>query len=134
MVGSGHWRLLFRVSDRGALDRCLARVLPVFGSGAEVGECKPYWKIPELGECRLVSPTAGSVAEQVLGCLLVAQGLGSGWYVFGPLSAESVEGFSGVFALGQGRGSSKVVGLEWASFDLGAGAAPNQALQQTGGA
>jgi hypothetical protein len=114
---------MFRVPDRSALDKCLARVLPLFGAGVRVGECRPYWKIPELWECRLVSPaSANSVAEQVLGCLLVAQGLASGWYVFGSLLAESADGFSGVFAVGQGSGSSKVVGLEWASFDLGADA------------
>jgi hypothetical protein len=121
---------MFRVSDRDALDRCLAGVLPLFGPGVEVGECRPYWKVSELWECRLVSPaSARSVAEQVLGCLLVAQGLASGWYVFGSLSADSADGFSGVFAVGQGTGSSKVVGVEWASFDLGAdvGGEPSRA-------
>ena len=30
-----HWRLMFRVNDRRALDRCLARTLPLFGHGVE---------------------------------------------------------------------------------------------------
>jgi hypothetical protein len=102
----------------------------LFGPGVEVGECKPYWKIPELWECSLVSPAAGSVAEQVLGCLLVAQSLATGWYVLGSLSAESANGFSGVFALRQGSGYTKVVGLEWASFDLEVGAWQSQSQSQ----
>jgi hypothetical protein len=116
-----NWRLMFRVNDRRALDRCLARTLPLFGSAVEVGECKPYWKIPELWECNLVSPVStGSTAEQVLACLLVAMSLGSGWYILGSLSAETAEGFSGVFnANGQGSATGAAVGLEWASFDFG---------------
>jgi hypothetical protein len=115
------WRLMFRVNDRRALDRCLARTLPLFGGGVEVGECKPYWKIPELWECNLVSPVpVGTIAEQVLACLLIAMNIATGWYIFGSLSGASAEGFSGVFnAKGQGRISGPAIGLEWASFDLG---------------
>jgi hypothetical protein len=121
MSVSIRWRLMFRVNDRRALDRCLAHTLPLFGGGVEVGECKPYWKIPELWECNLVSPVpAGSVAVQVLTCLLTAMSLATGWYILGSLSAESAEGFSGVFnAKGQGSVSGPAVGLEWASFDFG---------------
>lgn len=131
MSVSIYWRLMFRVNDRRSLDRCLARTLPLFGSGIEVGECKPYWKMPELWECNLVSPvTTGSAAEQVLACLLTAMNLATGWYILGSLSAESAEGFSGVFnAKGQGSASGPAVGLEWASFDLGTtgSAEPNTA-------
>src|SRR5262249_61669933 len=107
------WRLMFRVNDRRALDRCLARTLPLFGPGVEVGECKPYWKIPELWECNLVSLVpAGSTAEQVLACLLTAKSLASGWYILGSLSAESADGFRGVFdARSQGGTSGSAVGL-----------------------
>src|SRR5262249_24982401 len=118
---STHWHLMFRVSNRRALDKCLARVLPLFGAGVEVGECKPYWKIPELWECSLVSfIPAGTTAEQVLDCLLTAKSLASGWYILGSLSAERADRFSGVFD-GRGRGgaSGTAVGLEWASFHLG---------------
>jgi hypothetical protein len=116
-----HWRLMFRVSNRRALDKCLTRALPLFGPGVEVGECKPYWKIPELWECNLVSLVpAGPTAEQVLACLLTAKSLASGWYILGSLSAESADGFSGVFdAWSQGGTSGPTVGLEWASFHLG---------------
>src|SRR5580658_8713614 len=107
MSVSIHWRLMFRVKDQRALDRCLARTLPLFGGGVEVLERKPYWKIPELWECNLLSPVrAGTTAEQVLACLLTAMSLASGWYILGSLSAESAEGFSGVFnSKGQGSAS-----------------------------
>ena len=113
------WRLMFRVSNRRAFDKCLARTLPLFGSGVELGECKPYWKIPELWECNLVSPVSpGSTAEQVLACLLLCQSLASGWYIRGPLSAESADCFSGVFKKRQGGASSPLGWLEWASFSF----------------
>jgi hypothetical protein len=136
MSVSIHWRLMFRVNDRRALDRCLARTLPLFGGGVEVGECKPYWKIPELWECNLMSPVpTGSTAEQVLACLLTATSLATGWYILGSLSAESAEGFSGVFnAKGQGIVSGAAVGLEWASFDIEtAGSAEPVAAPDRGG-
>jgi hypothetical protein len=127
MSVSIHWRLMFHVSDRHALDKCLARVLPLFGDGVEVGECKPYWKIPEQWECNLVSLVrAESAAEQVLACLLTAKSLATGWYVLGSLSADSADGFSGLFdAKGQGGASGLAVGLAWASFHVGNSRAPN---------
>jgi hypothetical protein len=120
MSMSIYWRLMFRVSNHRALDKCLARVLPLFGAGAAVGECKPYWKIPELWECNLVSLIPSeATAEQVLACLLTAKSLATGWYILGSLSAECADGFSGVFdAKGQGGASATAVGLEWASFNL----------------
>jgi hypothetical protein len=120
MSVSIHWRLMLRVNDRRALDKCLARILPLVGDGVEVGDCKSYWKDPDLWECNLVSPVAvGSTAEQVLACLLIAMRLGTGWYILGSLSDESADGFSGVFnAKGQGSASGAAIGLEWASFDF----------------
>jgi hypothetical protein len=119
MAATVQWRLMFRVANRQALDKCLSRTLPLLGHKAEVGEGRPYWKIPELWECDVVVPTCGgTTAEQVLECLLVAQRLASGWHILGRLSAESADGFSGVFAAGQGGSASKVAGLEWASFDV----------------
>ena len=113
------WRLMYRVANRAALDKCLARTLPLLNNGHVLGECKPYWKIPELWECALKTPApAESVPEQVLACLLIAYRLATGWYILGPLSAESANGFEGVFALGQGSARSNVLGLEWASFVL----------------
>lgn len=120
MVTSIQWRLMFRVSDRRALDECLARTLPLIGAGITLGECMQYWKIPELWECKLVSPLlAGTTAEQILACLLIAKRLATGWYISGSLSTESAEGFSGVFDIkGSGRVAGPAFGLEWASFQL----------------
>ncbi len=119
MASTIRWRLMFRVADRAAFDKCLARVLPLLGSETVPSEARPYWKLPDLWECSLVMPVpVGSVAEQVLGCLLAAQQFASGWYIFGTLSPEGADGFSGVFAVGQGGASSHLAGLEWASFDL----------------
>ena len=110
---------MYRVANRRALDKCLARTLPLFNQGYVLGECKPYWKIPELWECDLDMPmSAKSVAEQLLACLLIAYSLASGWYILGSLSAENANGFEGVFSLGQSGARSNVVGLEWASFSL----------------
>jgi hypothetical protein len=118
MAFSAHWRLMFRVANRVAFDKCLARTLPLLGPGCVADGGRPYWKIPELWECAVTAPVAGkSAAEQVLDCLLAAQRLASGWYILGTLSADRADGFSGVFAVGQ-NGASGVLGLEWASFRL----------------
>ena len=118
---SVRWRLMFRVKDRSGLDKCLARTLPLFGDSVELGECKPYWKITELWECNLLSSVPdGNAAEQVFGCLLTATNLASGWHILGSLSADAADGISGVFDARNGSASGPAVGLEWASFDLGA--------------
>jgi hypothetical protein len=123
MASTVQWRLMFRVANRPAFDKCLARTLPLLGPGAEVGEGRPYWKIPELWECDVASRAPGEMAaEQVLGCLLAAQRLASGWHILGSLSGDSADGFSGVFAAGQSGSASKVLGLEWASFQVVAAA------------
>jgi hypothetical protein len=113
------WRLMFRVANRSAFDQCLTRVLPLLGSEYEAGEGQPYWKDPALWECTVVCSTAvGSAAEQVLACLLTAQRLATGWYITGALSADCIDGLSGVFAAAESTGESRVSGLEWASFDV----------------
>jgi hypothetical protein len=119
MASSVQWRLMFSVANRAAFDKCLTRTLPLLGTGCEAGEGRPYGKMPELWECDVTVPVAsGSAAEQVLGCLLAAQRLASGWYILGTLSAVCADGFSGVFTTGHARAASKVPGLEWASFIL----------------
>ncbi len=134
MTPTVHWRLMFRVANQAAFDKCLARTLPLLGAGSEAGAGRPYWKVPGLWECAVAVPAAGgSVAEQVLDCLLAAQRLAYGWYIFGTLSAESADGFTGVFASGHGGAGSVVPGLEWASFDVpGAGAAERGAAPNIG--
>lgn len=119
MASLVHWRLMFRVGNRAAFDKCLARALAALGLGFVAGEGRPYWKMPELWECSVSSPTpVGSVADQVFGCLLAAHRLASEWHVSGVLSPDSACGFGGVFAAGHGGVSARVVGLEWASFEL----------------
>jgi len=82
MATSIRWHLMFRVGDRPTFDRCLAGALPMIGPDREAQGGQPYWKIPELWECTVVPHVAdGSVAEQVLGCLLAAQRLASGWHI-----------------------------------------------------
>jgi hypothetical protein len=113
------WRLMYRVANRAALDKCLGRTFPLFSDGYILGECKPYWKIPEYWECALETPVpAKSVPEQVLACLLMAYRLATAWYILGSLSAASANGFEGIFVLGHSGARSNVVGLEWASFAL----------------
>jgi hypothetical protein len=47
--------------------------------------------------------------------------LATSWYILGSLSTESAVGLSGVFnAKAQGSDSGSAVGLEWASFEVGA--------------
>jgi hypothetical protein len=119
MASRVYWRLMYRVGNRRALDKCLARTLPLLSDDYILGKCKPYWKIPELWECALITPApAESVPEQLFACLLLAYRLATGWYVLGSLSAGSANGFEGCFALGQSGAHSHVVGLEWASFVL----------------
>lgn len=119
MTSTIQWRLMFRVGNRAAFDKCLAHTLPLLGAGGAVGDGKPYWKIPELWEYEVTSLAAsGSAAERVLGCLLTAQRLALGWYIFGTVTADNAEGFRGVFAAGQSGSVSNVPGLEWASFEV----------------
>ena len=120
------WRLMFRVANRAAFDKCLRRTLPLLGVGCEAGEGRPYWKIAALWECNIVCHSPGeSVADQVLGCILAAQRLACGWSILGSMSAENAVGFSGVFSVGQNGSFRCVAGLEWASFDIVA-ATPTQ--------
>ncbi len=119
MASTVRWRLIYRVDNRAAFDRCLARTLPLLGDGHVLGECEPYWKIPELWVCELKTPVpAESVPIQLHSCLLMAYRIATGWFILGSLSAESANGFEGIFARGRNGARSNVVGLEWASFEL----------------
>jgi hypothetical protein len=114
------WRLMYRVANQAAFDKCLARTIPVLNDGSVVSECKPYLKMPELWECAVDTPIhIESVPDQVFACLRMAYDLATGWYVIGALSPESAHGFEGVFAAEHAGGArSNVPGLEWASFVL----------------
>lgn len=114
-----HWHLMFRVSNKRAFDKCLDHVLPLLGNEHEKSDAEPYWKIPELWETVVITPIPDcSAAEQIGRVILVAQRLARGWCIQGSPSAESAEGFGGVFSLGFNKGVSKVPGLEWAAFDI----------------
>ncbi len=125
MAFSVHWRLMFRVGSRDAFQKCLDRSLALLGPDSVPREGQPYWKIPDLWECRVSAPVpAGTVADQVLGTLLAANRLGTGWHLNGSLSPVSATGFSGVLAVGKSGASAHIAGLEWASFDLAVDAEP----------
>lgn len=113
------WRLMFRVGNQAAFDRCLALTIPLFEATFKSTEGRPYWKVPELWECSVEVPLSGeSTAELILESLLTSQRLATGWTILGSLSADCAVGFSGVFAAEKNEGASKVPGLEWASFDV----------------
>jgi hypothetical protein len=112
------WKLMFRVNNRRAFDRCLGSCLPLFGSDCNVEDGKQYWKIHELWECSIRTLLLHDIlAENLLSCLLTATRLATGWHVLGPLTAESIAGFSGVFDKKHG-GRTWIPGLEWASFEV----------------
>lgn len=109
---------MFRVSDRAAFDLLLRRSLTLLENGALVSEPQPYWKEPELWECRIetLCDEGSSIAENVWDCLRKAQSLAVDWRVAGSVLADD-DGFSGTFAISQG-GSTHIAGLEWAAFEL----------------
>jgi hypothetical protein len=111
------WRLLFRVNNRAAADRCTAgaqRVVP----GLVVGDPpKPYWKSPELWEVSCRSEFTWLDSEGIVAILKAANALGNGWYVMGPsFTDDRLHGFDGVFDVRSGR--AHATGLHWASFSL----------------
>ncbi len=119
MTTAIHRQLKFRVRNQAAFDTCLGRAVPLLEPGSTASGGQPYWKMTELWECTTSTPVAGeSVAEQVLECLLAANRAGTGWHVFGALSAESAAGFTGTFSVSASERSNHAAGLEWASFEL----------------
>jgi hypothetical protein len=124
-----HWRLMFRVANRRALDRCLSRTLPLLGDGSKLmGRVGPYWKSPELWECTVACPpVSGTAAEQAAHWLRVALELGGAWQIGGSLSHDPAM-LWGVFDV---RGNhTHVRGLEWASFDWDMESAPRRRVRR----
>jgi hypothetical protein len=111
------WRLVFRAHNFDAASKCLARVLK--NVVAEVDEApKPYTEQAGRWEVSIRSRFAAPTAEGVLGLLVDADQLATGWLVTGPvLSNGSVTTFDGVFSVGPGC-RPYVAGLEWASFSV----------------
>jgi len=111
------WRLMFRVNDRVAADRCLAGALDRLAASV-TEEPKPYWKKPELWEVSLRSQFGSPASEGVVSVLSAANALATGWYVSGPVLVDGqLSGFEGVFDSQWGR--QHVTGLQWASFSVG---------------
>lgn len=112
------WRLMFRVNDARAASRSISRVLDILAADVCDGP-KPYWKVPALWEVSLCSPFELPAAEGVLGLMLVADGIASGWLIHGPLAADgNITCFEGVFNASDSC-RPHIAGLEWASFSLG---------------
>jgi len=110
------WRLMFRVNDERAANKCLSRAIEAIPATV-VESPRPYWKIPELWEMTLQSEFESPVPNGVLETLLAADRIGSDWTVSGPLLVdEEVSVFEGIFNAGPAR--PHVAGLHWASFSV----------------
>ena len=114
------WTLMFRVKNRDKATRELARAEELLGQQLSVNSCERYWKIPELWTCdAATSFEAPSTAEQITGCLLLANRLATGWYVLGPQLRPdgTLESFNGIFD--RRHSGAKIPSLEWAQFQVG---------------
>jgi hypothetical protein len=116
---STHWRLLFRVKNEAkALGRLTA-------AGKRLGQpitpksVERYWKIPELYDCHFELALSAKTPEAAIAeVLLLAHGLGNGWYVLGPsLNGQCLTVFDGVFGV-DSAGTPYVAGLDWGSFSV----------------
>jgi hypothetical protein len=115
------WTLMFRVRSHDKAKVQLRRAEELLGVELDLGTCERYWKIPELWTCSAATPfEAPSTAEQLTGCLLLANRLATGWYVLGPYLRPdgTLESFNGVFDRRQS--CAKMQSLEWAQFQVGA--------------
>lgn len=113
------WRLMFRVKDRRKARGRIVEVRKAFGIDLEVTTCEQYWKLPELWECSVTGPECDrAVPEAAFDCLLLANKLGNGWYLLGPLVRDgALVVFTGVLDV---RNSSTpyIPRLEWGSFSV----------------
>ena len=113
------WKLMFRVSTREKADKAFARANELLDGKLTLEKSERYWKIPELWVCDCSNTfDAASVAEQIAGCLSLANRLAYSWSVNGPnLGPDgSLESLWGVFKRDPAAG--KLQSLEWASFDF----------------
>lgn len=114
------WRLMFRVKDRHKAQRRIEEVQKAFDVDVKVRTCKQYWELPELWECSLDTPESDrAVHEAVFDCLVLANRLGNGWYLLGPLVKDGILGiFDGIFDVQKNSSTPYVAGLEWGSFSI----------------
>jgi hypothetical protein len=111
------WRLMFRVNDAPAMERCVARALEILGAKL-TGNPKPYWKKPEWWEASFRSPFTLPAESGVFEVLRTANCLASDWLVSGPMVTDgAVTVFEGIFDVSTGR--PRISGLQWASFSVG---------------
>lgn len=113
-----HWRLLFRVKDLRKARKRIEKVQEAFGLEIKIVLCERYWKIPALWDCSLDTPQVDNEpANATFDCLRLAQGLGNGWYLLGPMVKDGVlVVFSGIFDAR--HGTAYIAGLDWGSFDI----------------
>jgi hypothetical protein len=120
--------LMFRVSSRDKAKKQLQRAQELLGHELRLSKCERYWKIPELWTCDTTTHfEVPSIAEQITGCLLLANRLATGWYVLGPhlRSDGTLETFGGTFDHRQS--GANMQSLEWAEFQvLKSAASPSQ--------
>jgi hypothetical protein len=113
------WTLMFRVSTREGAEKALERANALLDHKLQLKKCERYWKIPELWTCDCVTVfDVPSVAEQIAGCLLLANPLAHDWQVLGPNLGPSgvLESLEGIFDHHHHRG--KLQSLEWAQFQF----------------
>ena len=113
------WTLMFRVGSRDKANKALRRAQELLSHELRVSGCERYWKIPGLWTCNAATHfEAPSIAEQITGCLLLANRLATGWYVLGPYFRPngSLENFGGIFDRRQS--GAKMQSLEWAHFQV----------------
>jgi hypothetical protein len=113
-----YWGLMFRLKDHAKALRKIEQVRQAFGRLIEVSGCERYRKDQGLWDCNVhIRAHAGSAAEVVFDCLVLAARLGTGWYIVGPGEDGSYSVFDGVFNVSQ-SGRPHVSGLEWGNFSL----------------
>ena len=129
MASTVQWRLMFRVANREVFDKCLARVLPRAWHGSRLQRGGPTGRRGSCGSAVCRSRSRAVQSQSRYGSPAGRKAVGIRMVVFGHISADSADGFSGVFATGHNGSVSQVPGLEWASFDVvAAGSAePNAA-------
>lgn len=113
------WTLMFRVRNHEKATKELRRAEELLGTELCLGACERYWKIPEQWTCSAETYfEAPSMAEQITGCLLLANRLAIGWHVLGPIlgSDGTLQSFAGIFA--RRNSGAKLSSLEWAQFQI----------------
>src|ERR1700741_4722470 len=79
------WQVHVRAKREDSARRVLQRLIDALGRSVEERSVERYWKIPEQYVLRFTTPLeAATPPEAVFQTMLVAQRIGSGWFVTGP--------------------------------------------------